>query len=61
MNARQRKKKLKKWAIANEMEEKFYCDYCLEKLDLKRNKYALKYGVCDSLCYGKNVGVYWGE
>ena len=60
MNARQRKKKGTQWVakIGEEVEDRLYCGYCSKKLDLKRNKYAIKYGYCDSLCYGKDVGVY---
>lgn len=60
MNSRQRKKNIKKWVLktGEEVEDQLYCQYCFKKLDLKRNKYALKYGTCDQLCYGKMVGLY---
>lgn len=58
MNARQKKKQLKKWAIAHNLEEKLYCPNCGKKLDIKRNKYSLKWETCSSYCYGVLVGEY---
>ncbi len=59
MNSRQRKKKLTKWgkSLNGEVDHMFYCPGCNDKLDLKRNKYALKYGTCDMHCYAEAVGV----
>ena len=57
MNARQRKKKIKKWVkrISEEVDDHLYCQYCFKQLDLKRNKYALRYGTCNQKCYKKMV------
>jgi len=57
MNARQRKKKRKHWIamIGEEAEHQLYCGYCLKKLDLKRNKYGIKYGYCNAACYFRDV------
>lgn len=53
MNSRKRKKALTKWMNwLNDGVDKFdYCVNCNKKLDLKRNKYAIRYQSCDVYCY----------
>lgn len=58
MNSRKRKKRLTKWrqSLNGEVDDLFYCMNCNKTLDLKRNKYALRYQACDKYCYGAAVG-----
>ncbi len=58
MNARQKKKRLKKWAIAHNQDELLYCECCGKKLDIKRNKYALRWETCDAHCYWELFRLY---
>lgn len=59
MNARQRKKRHTKWvkSLNGEGDFMFYCPGCGSKLDIKRNKYAIKYGACHMHCYADAVGI----
>lgn len=61
MNKRQRKKVRKKVAIQHYKEsgdDKLHCEQCGKKLNVL-NDYHWRYGVCNSHCYGKLVGVYY--
>lgn len=59
MNARQRKKRRTKWreSLDGQVDHMFYCPGCGDKLDIKRNKYAIKYGTCHMHCYADAVGI----
>lgn len=59
MNKRQKKKFTKKWLIESgfSTDGNAYCVYCNEKIDFN-DKWQMRYGACNQLCYGKAVGVY---
>lgn len=60
MKVRQRKNKIKQGINipTHYFDDRLYCVNCGKKLDLKGNEFSIKYGACDSYCYGKAVGCY---